>query len=245
MEYWDREFSIYKDADYGCEGNRLPVHLLHTDGTDVWVRTNVCSLPSCSHCVETKNRRIYSAILRHLGYNTKGPIWVVTLSVPNSPILNGAFNALQHNWKKMVSNTNRDAKHPWNSVAHYVGATEIKRGAGGWNVHRHLIVTTKRGRWDWQSLHRQWGDKNHLNIKRLNSHRGAASYIGSYISKGYWGGMTQDEAFQMRFGLKGRNRILRSRGSMPPHTPQFFFCCNADRDQCANPDMTGYTPPSL
>lgn len=211
--------------------NRGYIHLFKSDlSGDLWVKQR-CSAPWCSRCEPLRAHRIRQQIQDHFGYHNPLFARFVTMSTSTSTVVEGAFNRLQTAWKRIT-----DSKRcpTWAEVTTYFGVREITETEKGFHPHFHMLVGLDRNYWDYAQLHEEWnqsaGESAQFNVINMRSVRGGVKYMGKYMSKDgkdlYWGGLTQLQAFRYAGTLKGRNRILRPRGSSPPKIWKgYCLCC--------------------
>lgn len=166
--------------------------------------------------------------------------WMLTRSVRNSDDIYKADYDLKKA-RERFRNHSRQGKeheqHPWLDVKDWVGVTEIKRSSGrdGWNIHDHILISSETDRLPYSDWHRSWkraahDGAAHLDLQRVEGD--AISYMAAYLSKGLWGGMTQDQAYWHRDFLRGRRFLRRKRGSSPNQVipTGWSQCCLPDED---------------
>lgn len=180
----------------------------------------------------------------HLDYHSAPNLWLVTMSVRNSPEMMSAFHSFNWTWARFFAGAARGKKwaRGWDPVDQWIGANEITDGANGVNLHRHLIVATSGEWWDWSALDAGWkhaadDPAAHIDIagsRRIEA-RAAVAYVAKYLCKRgrYWGGLTQIQSYRYAAALRGRNRLCRSRGSKPPDLPSGWHrCCFTEQGAC-------------
>ncbi len=159
-------------------------------------------------------------------------LWIVTRSVRNTPELVSSFNSLRAAQQAFAKQSNWDESHPLREAQIWIATTEVKYSdQTGYNVHEHMIWGTKKSRMDFHKFHDCWDraagfQGAHINVRRVHDARHAVNYVAKYLSKGIWGGLSSGRAYQVRAGLKGRNRIQSKRGTVPPKAgSRFCLCC--------------------
>jgi len=220
------------------------IHLfIKSSGTgDIWV-FQPCSRSWCPRCVGHRSWKIATQLRIHLNFHRARSMFFITASVRNSFTMNSAWNEFQWTWKRFLD-FSRSPKSQWSKIGNWIGVREITDSvATGINLHQHLIVSTSSTRLNYQDLKKSWsksaGYRAHFDISKVRiHHEKAVNYLSKYLSKRkmkiYWGGLSQIQCYRYRSYLKGKNRISRSRGSLPPKNPSSYqMCCDTShRGEC-------------
>ncbi len=198
-----------------------------------------CSRPWCSRCEVLRVQAMRLKIHRYLIHNQPKAMWLWTRSVRNNISLRNAWNML-HDAAHNFSVQRRETDHYFHGVITcWIGTYEIKYKADtGFNIHQHFIIGANAERLDYAGINHHWdraaGYRAHSDFSHIvKGIGGAVNYVSKYISKGFWGGLTSEEAFEYRQTLKGRNRIISMRGTIPPALSKgYCFCCQGPFREC-------------
>ncbi len=212
--------------------------------TQLWVKS-VCSRPWCEPCEYVRVLRIRQRISHYFGYHRPRHLWMVTRSVKNHWSLRVSFRHLHETNRRFVIYDKRLEKPQWCRIPYWVGTYEITHGDNGYNLHEHLIVGTDYPKIDYELLRALWGQaagySAMMHFVKLNDCEHAVNYIAKYIAKGCWGGLSRGRAYLVKETLKGRNRLVRKRGTVPAAIVKgFCICCiGVQRNRC---DGMGWDP---
>ncbi len=223
-----------------CSGGFIHLIQSHDPRDDLSIQ-QMCSDPWCSSCEPRREFNLVARLQAHVRFHGGDNWWFVTMSTRNTPELVTSFNLDNAAWAAFTKGAHkakqRGSKHVWSDVLTYVGWREVTLSiATGFNLHRHLLVSTDTSYWDWKDLHRWWDRAAHgyaiVNVQSVASLHDAIHYCSKYSKKSkYWGGLSQLEAYRYADGLRKRNRIFRPRNSKPPVALKgYLFCCRSESD---------------
>ncbi len=202
---------------------------------DRWAR-HLCSKPWCASCYAVRQGRLKLKIHRYLIYRDDPHLWFLTRSVKNSTSLKQAFDSLHATIATFTKNKKTQFRQ---DVRSYIGTYEIVHSLKtGFNLHQHLIIGTEVDRLDYKQYSADWsnaaGYTAHHNVAQLRSPGAAIQYLSSYITKGFWGGLSQEMTYWNRSVLFGRHRIRTKQRTAPPKMsdPDRCFCCKTWYRDC-------------
>ncbi len=237
-------------ADCGQSESMVHVFDSQVPDRELFVSAD-CSRPHCGMCEQGRARRIGVRISHTLRQRAPEYLWLVTISTRNRRYLEDAFSDLQKAWNRFQvhqrdQSVQKEANaHVWDGIDFYVGVNEITNTGKGFNLHRHLIVATHDAYWSWSAMHEEWNrsaqGQSHFNCEPIDDWQSAVRYVSKYLGKSkdnlFWGGLTKEQAYSQREVLRGKNRLLRSRGSTVGIPPTgFIYCCSGVGSQsCENP----------
>ncbi len=218
------------------------VHMLsRADVSEQLYVRQVCRRHWCGPCEQIRAWRIQHRIKRYLEYHQPQTVWLVTKSVKNDMRLKDAFRSLHTVNHDFLVYCRRNTPDPLDVVTCWIGTYEITYDVvTGYNLHQHALVGTHDGdKLDYALWHTLW-DKAahypaHLNFVRVWDRERAAVYIGKYIAKGCWGGLSRGRAYMLRNTLSYRNRIVTKHGTaVTVDFPRFYMCCLPRDKHCAS-----------
>ncbi len=224
------------------------VHMLHRgDVSDqLWIR-QVCRRPWCGPCEQIRAWRLQHRIKTYVDYHKPLNVWLVTKSVKNDMRLVDAFSALHLANMNFTRYCRRQTVDPLEPVTCWIATYEITYSVvTGYNLHQHALVGTHKGHLDYARWHLLWdqaaGYHAHLNFVPVWDSERAAVYIGKYIAKGCWGGLSRGRAYKLRYILSHRNRIVTKHGTAVANDfPRFYLCCIPTDKRCAS-GLGGWDP---
>ena len=213
-----------------CENGYVHVFEAFDPNNNLWVKS-ACSRPWCSRCEPIRVWRLKRKIMKYLEWHKPRHLWIVTRSVRNTPEMVSSFNSLR--WAQVAFAKSSKAKqHPFRHAKVWIATTEIKHSIQkGYNIHEHAVWGTNHSFMDFDDFHLWWDraagfEGAHINVTKVRDSRHAANYIGKYLSKGVWGGLSKGRAYLVRDALKGRNRINTKRGTvLPKMFSGYCLCC--------------------
>ncbi len=205
----------------------------------------LCSRSWCASCEKTRTWRYRNRIANYVTNEervTGGTRhwWFLTRSVRNDMSARLAFDEFLVAKRKFHMHVSQPW-HPFNKVTSWIGTQElVYNPKTGYNLHQHMLVGAQR-RYDVDRdrVGERWNDvvgyDAMTHLVRMDTQIGAIAYLGKYISKATWGGLSRGRAYMIRDTLKGRNRIQKKPGTGPTEVIDsgFLICCvNADGRSC-------------
>lgn len=217
------------------------IHLFNSrdPSSELYVQTG-CGKVYCADCERRRQRALLRRIEEHTKHNWLPHWWFITASVRNTTTATGGWNSFSATWKQFLDAA-RYKDHPWQLIGNWIGVREATLKNRGWNYHTHMLAGSSSRRIGYSKMIDSWetaaGYKAHFHMKKMWDSKGAMRYLSKYsaIKQGiFWGGLTQLQAYRYRDFLKGKNRLVRSRGSKPPHQSSgYIMCCPTNhRGQC-------------
>ncbi len=249
MEWPEEELTLWDlvpEEERICEASY--VHLLsRSDVAEQCHVRSVCSHPWCAPCEEIRVWRLQNKIKRYLEYHSPERVWMVTKSVRNTFRLSDAFRNLHLCNNKFTTACRRAPDNPLSVISCWIATYEITFSLKtGYHLHQHALMGTNGEKLDYAVWHRLWDQaamyKAQLHFVQVREVESAANYVGKYISKGTWGGLSRGRAYLVGDTLYGRNRIVTKQGSsLPRRFPRFYLCCFPPDKYCCSM-MGGWDP---
>ena len=227
------------EENWNCGTSYIHLFKGSDPSSQLYVQTG-CGKVYCEDCEVRRQRNLLRRIEEHTKHNWHPHLWFITASVLNSNIPKAAWNSFIATWKRFTSAA-KYTGHPWRSIETWIGVREATLKFKGWNYHTHMLAGSSLKRLEYTKMIDSWekaaGYKAHFHMKKMWNAPGAMRYLSKYsaIKKGiFWGGLTQQQAYHWRDFLKGKNRLVRSMGSKPPHTTSgYIMCCPTNhKGQC-------------
>ncbi len=203
---------------------------------------SVCSRSWCGPCEKMRTWRYRNRIASYLSHQAEviGGVrhwWFLTRSVRNAKNPRIAFDTFLRTKRKFHMHIQKEW-HPFHHAQAWIGVQEITHDlATGYNLHQHVLVGSQRKfQLDPLKIRDRWSDAAGYSamshMVRMDTRIGAVAYLGKYISKATWGGLSRGRAYAIRKTLKGRNRIQMKPRTGPPKSPLpgFVMCCATLRD---------------
>ncbi len=230
-------FDLVPAEDRVCANGFVHLLRIMDPAEQLWVKS-CCSRQWCEPCEYVRVMRMRQRITHYLNFHNPRHLWMVTRSIRNHWSLAVCFDQLQTVNRHFVIADSRLNEPVWRNIPYWVGTYEITYGNSGYNLHEHLIVGSNNGKIDYEMLRSLWaraaGYKAMMHFVKLNDTEHAVNYIAKYIAKGCWGGLSRGRAYLVRDTLRGKNRLVRKRGTVPSMVERgFCLCCmGVDRNRC-------------